>query len=241
MQNKISRLIKALVLTSTAFTAPLYAAESNDNKTNEETAVTEKEPVITNTKNQEDPTKIITKVGVGYNGELTFSGSLALSQSNKINGSVNSDGDEWTLGGSWLFSKGIVNFNLDVDSYRTSFSVGTFVPLSALGVDTGEWLLFPLAGLSSTQGERDQNNVKPDKTYGGYAGMFVLRPINDDFTIIGWGIGGLGSNDFSSIGVGGGISYKIDLHQSVNAVAFYSDDIYRTDTTYGLNYRFEFN
>ena len=192
-------------------------------------------------KNQEDPTKVVTKVGLGYNGDLVLSGSFSLSKTNKINGSINSDGSEWRLGGSWLLPKGIINFNVDVDDFRTSLSVGTFVPLSAFGVDTGKWMLFPLAGLSVTQGERDENNIKPDKTYGAYGGMFFLRPINEQLTFIGWGVGSLGTNDYSSLGAGAGLSYKLDKSQSVNVVSFISDDIYRTDTTVGINYRYEFN
>lgn len=217
-----------LILVSTFYLSALNAKEVTASK-------------VAEPKNQEDPTKIVTKVGLGYNGDLVLSGSFALSQTNKVNGSINSEGDEWRIGGSWLLSKGIVNFNVDVDDFRKSFSVGTYVPLSVFGVDTGEWMLFPLAGVSSTQGQRNENNIKPDKTYGGYAGMFFLRPINNELTLMGWGVGGLGSNDYSSIGLGAGLSYKIDLYQSVNVVSFYSDDVYRTDTTFGINYRFEFN
>ncbi|WP_420884641.1 hypothetical protein [Vibrio chaetopteri] len=62
-------------------------------------------------KNQEDPTKIVTRVGAGYNGELTLNGSLGLDEARMISGNINSDASEWRIGGSWLFSKGIVNFN----------------------------------------------------------------------------------------------------------------------------------
>ena len=68
-----------------------------------------KQPV--DEKNPEDPTKIVTRLGAGYNGELTINGSLGLGKARMISGFINSDASEWRLGGSWLFEKGIVNFN----------------------------------------------------------------------------------------------------------------------------------
>jgi hypothetical protein len=53
-----------------------------------------------NEKKPEDPTKIITKIGAGYNGNLVFNASLALDDARKINCNINSDGSEWRIGGS---------------------------------------------------------------------------------------------------------------------------------------------
>ncbi|CDT82954.1 conserved exported hypothetical protein [Vibrio coralliirubri] len=88
-------------------------------------------------KNQEDPTKIVTRLGGGYNGELTLNGSLGLDGARMVSGNINSDGSEWHIGGYWLFSKGIVNFNFKRNQYEnggesTSYNLGTFVPLSVL-------------------------------------------------------------------------------------------------------------
>ena len=87
----------------------------------------------------EDPTKVVTQVGASYGGDkLKFSGSLSLGAVNKINASVDADGEEWRLGGSWLFDVGIVNVNFgkkefDDGSSQNNYSIGTFMPLSYFG------------------------------------------------------------------------------------------------------------
>ena len=90
----------------------------------------------------DDPTKVTTKVGVSWSGtydmddsNLSFSGSVALDQAKKLNARVNSDANEWRVGGSWLFPVGIINFNFGKNEYnygatQTNYPVGTFVPLS---------------------------------------------------------------------------------------------------------------
>lgn len=212
----------------------VLADQTSENESPQESSTVNK--TRESEKNPEDPTKIITKIGIGYNGDLTFNGSLALDDARKVNGSINSDGSEWRLGGSWLFPKGIANFNIDADDYRTSYSLGTFVPLHVLGVDTGKWLLFPMAGFSFTT---DKNSTY--ESYGAYAGMFFLRQLEPQWTVIGWGVGALGTDDYSSIGAGLGLSYRMTKRQSINVIGTASNDIYRSDTTAGINYRFEFN
>ena len=61
--------------------------------------------LIDEEKNQEDPTKIVTRLGGGYNGELTLNGSLGLDEARMVSGNINSDGSEWRIGGSWLFMR----------------------------------------------------------------------------------------------------------------------------------------
>ena len=195
-------------------------------------------------KNANDPTKIITKFGVGYDDGFKFSGSIGLDETRKLNGSIDEKGENWRIGGSWLFPKGILNFNIDGDEHRTSYGVGTFVPLSAFGVDTGEWMLFPMAGASYTDGttfNKDTNKSEDIKSFGGYAGMFVLRPLDERWTLFGWGGGGIGSDDFNSMWGGGGIGFSVTKRQSLNLVGYASKDSFRTDNGVSVSYTYEFN
>ncbi|WP_156115657.1 hypothetical protein [Colwellia psychrerythraea] len=50
-----------------------------------------------------------------------------------------------------------MNFSLSRSEYddghhKNNYSIGNFVPLSALGIDTGEWMIFPMAGFNHNQG-----------------------------------------------------------------------------------------
>ncbi len=73
---------------------------------------------IADEKNQEDPTKIITKLGAGDNDQFTFSGSIGLDEARMINARINDDASEWRIGGSWLFDFGIVNFNVNRNDHK---------------------------------------------------------------------------------------------------------------------------
>lgn len=73
----------------------------------------------------DDPTKVITKIGVAYANNYDFndknvslSGSLALDSARKINIRTNSDASEWRAGGSWLAPVGILNFNFGRNEYE---------------------------------------------------------------------------------------------------------------------------
>ncbi len=113
----------------------------------------------------DDPTKVITKVGIAYannyefeDSNVAFSGSFAFDQARKINVRVNSDASEWRVGGSWLFPVGIVNFNFGKNEYtngatQTNYSVGTFLPLSYFGFTPLGIQLFPMAGYTYNDGE----------------------------------------------------------------------------------------
>lgn len=112
----------------------------------------------------DDPTKVITKVGLSYannfdfnDDNVSFSGSLAFDEARKLNVRVNSDASEWRIGGSWLFPMGIVNFNFGKNEYtngadQTNYSVGSFIPLSYFGIQPGGIQIFPTAGYTYNDG-----------------------------------------------------------------------------------------
>lgn len=139
--------ISSLVLASSAF-----AATGSDIKDNQ-------------SKLADDPTKVVTKLGVSYannydfdDSNVSISGSLAFDPARKINLRLNSDASEWRVGGSWLFPVGILNFNFGKNEYtnganQTNYSVGTFIPLSVFGVEPLGIQLFPMAGYTYNDGE----------------------------------------------------------------------------------------
>ena len=210
---------------------------------------------ITSEKDPNDPTKVITRIGLGYTEDLTISGSLAIDPARKINAKTNIDASEWRLGGSWLFDFGIVNFNIsrseyDEGGYKNNYSLGTFLPLTALGVDTGKWMVFPMAGVNHTTGEtfaptesntlQDNIVMQQNTSNGGYLGVFAIRPINKHWTALAFTGGGIGSNDYSNVWGGGGISYKFNAHNSINLFAFLSDDNFGQVKKLGFSYTYEF-
>ncbi|MCT4715325.1 hypothetical protein MUA01_10095 [Enterobacteriaceae bacterium H18W14] len=119
-------------------------------------------------KQDDDPTKVTTKVGVSWSdnydmddSNVSFSASLALSEAQKINARVNSDATEWRVGGSWLFPIGIFNFNFGKNEYtngasQTNYSVGTFLPLSYFGFEPGGFQIFPMAGYTYNTGDHPE-------------------------------------------------------------------------------------
>lgn len=205
-------------------------------------------------KHQDDPTKVITRIGAGYTDDLSISGSLALDQTRKLNARTNLDASEWRLGGSWLFDFGIINFSLsrseyDEAGYKNNYSVGTFVPLNVLGVDTGKWMVFPMAGFNHNEGENiatdsvqfeDNVVMEQNTSNGGYLGAMGLRPLTDHWTVLAFGGGGAGSGGYSNIWLGSGLSYKVNAHHSFNLFGFISDDNYGRISKLGLTYTYEF-
>lgn len=186
-------------------------------------------------KHYEDPTRIFSRAGVGYDGDVTFNGAIGLDETRMLRGKMNADGSEWQLGGSWLFEKGILNFNINGHEERTSYSLGTFVPLSVLGVDTGKWLVFPMGGANFVKGKKDN-----DDSAGAYLGGFAIRPINEQWSVLGYMGFGLGGNNYTSVWGGAGGSFKIDPKQSIKLMGSYSEDSYRTDNKLSLSYTYEF-
>lgn len=170
-------------------------------------------------KSDDDPTKITTKVGIAWSdsydmndSNVAFSGSLALDEARQINTSVNSDGTEWRVGGSWLFPVGIINFNFGKNDYpngasQTNYSVGTFLPLSYFGFEPAGFQIFPMAGYTYNTGDTlhcdgeqksacaqpgfsgtpsPENGFNLQQTDGssGYIGAFSLKPLTKDLRFL---------------------------------------------------------
>lgn len=208
-------------------------------------------------KHHEDPTKIVTKAGVSYaDDSWKVSGSIGLDEARMINGRISTDGDEWRIGGSWLLPMGIVNFNFsrndyDDGAYRNNYSIGTFIPLSHFNIQPLGIQLFPMAGYSYNDGEffeRQESSddiledyvLTPKTSHGGYVGMFGLRPLSENWSMMGFGGANKGSDDYSGYWVGGGVSYKINANQSFNTFGVYSDDDFGKRDFIGFSYTYEF-
>lgn len=213
----------------------------------------------------EDPTKVVTQVGVSYGGEkLKFSGSLSLGAVNKINASVDADGEEWRLGGSWLFDVGIVNVNFgkkefDDGTKQNNYSIGTFMPLSYFGFTPWGTQIFVMGGYTYNDGEVacysyhqcgddfDINDVSdgmilvPSSSSSGYLGTFALKPLTDKWRLIGIAAGSLGSNDYHGYLLALGTGYSITKRQSVAAYGFLQDNSFGHDEQLGIVYKYQFN
>lgn len=209
---------------------------------------------ISKEKHHEDPTKVITKFGVGYSDDLTFSGSIALDQLRKINGKINTDASEWRLGGSWLFDFGILNFSIGRSEYndggqKETYSVGTFLPLNVLGVDTGDWMVFPMAGINHNKIDLiieedpeslDELVMMQNTNNGGYLGAMALRPLTKYISVMVFAGGGLGSDDYSNIWTGAGASYKLNDNQALRFFGFYANDTFGNTSKLSISYSYEF-
>lgn len=224
---KINRLSLSLIILCGLSLSSYLAAQEVEDK---------KGALVSNDeKHIDDPTRIVTRLGVGYNGELTFNGSLGLDETRMLRVQINHDASEWQLGGSWLFEKGIVNLFMNGHEQRNTYSIGTYIPLSALGVDTENWLVFPMAGANFVDGKEGNDN-----STGAYVGTFAIRPIDEHWSVLGFvGISG-GSNDYFGLWGGAGGSYKITDKQSVRFMGSYSEDSYRTDNKLSISYGYEF-
>lgn len=206
-------------------------------------------------KNPEDPTKIVTRLGAGFNGDFTINASWGLDKARMISGFINEDASEWRLGGSWLFDKGIVNFNFKKNQYddggeSVSYNIGTFVPLSVFGIEPCGWQIFPSAGFNYTEGDivlegpadfPENYFLVPFDTKGVYLGAFALKPVNDQWTLMG-GLGGsYGSGDATNVYGGAGIGFRINEQQSVNLFYSMSDSSdFGSRDTLSFSYRYEF-
>lgn len=206
-------------------------------------------------KNPEDPTKIVTRIGAGYNGDFTLNGSIGLDEARMLSGFINSDASEWRIGGSWLFEKGIVNFNFKKTQYEsggqgTSYNVGTFVPLRVFGIEPNGWQIFPTLGLNYTRGEilalADPSDATsqfllPVNSTGAYLGGFALKPLNDQWTTMGGFGGSYGSDSTTNVYGGLGLSYRLTKAQSCNIFLSASNSSqFGTNETLAVNYRYEF-
>lgn len=202
-------------------------------------------------KSPDDPTKIATKAGISYADEFFVSGSLAVGPKLKFNGRISESG-QWSLGASYLFPVAILTFSAahtDFDSGgdQTRYSLGGFVPLSQLGVKTGKLQVFVPFGYTNTKGHQPVTDVDQSDSFpievssnSGYVGVFLLRPLNEKFTLMGGGNVSKGTHDFSGISVGGGISYHFTHNDTFGVSASYVDNSFGQNENLRLTYRHEF-
>ena len=199
----------------------------------------------------DDPTKIITRIGIRYADFATVSGSVAFGPVSKINASY-SENDDWTIGGSYLFRFGIVNASaarttLSNGTSQTRYSVGTFLPLSARGIEPAGWQLFPAFGLSYTKADSVDVDLPIDDAFtistsseSGYAGILALKPLSPKWTFKGVLFGAARSDDFTSLTVGAGLTYRLTPRDSLSVFATYIDTSSGQRDQVGLSYTREF-
>ncbi|WP_295894988.1 hypothetical protein [uncultured Vibrio sp.] len=206
-------------------------------------------------KHHEDPTRIVTKAGLAYNDNgIQFQGSVGLDEARMLNAQVNKDASEWRLGGSWLLPMGILNFNFsrsefDPEGHRNNYSVGTFVPLSYFDITPNDWQIFPMAGYAYNDGEIAGEYIESDNEYvmarfsshGAYAGVFGVKPLTDTWSVLAFGGGSIGSDNYSGYWVGSGLSYKISEAQSFNFFGILSEDDFGENNRAGISYTYTFN
>ena len=208
-------------------------------------------PTAAQEKLAEDPTKVVTRIGAQYSDELTISGSLAFGPAAKINARVSESG-QWSLGGSYLFSFGIVNIaagknEFDNGSVQTRYSIGGFVPLSTLGLKTGMWQVFTAFGYGYTEGDVASFDLDiseyvlvPISSNSGYIGLFAFKPLNEKLTFMTVGLGTKGSDDYSGYSVGAGLSYHLSERDTVSGFATYVDNTFGEEEKLTIGYRREF-
>ena len=200
----------------------------------------------------DDPTKVITKIGLRYLGTVKVSGSLAVGQKAKINASYGETG-EWSLGGSYLFNFGIVNVaasnrELSGGTSQTTYSIGTFMPLSALGFALGGWQIFPTAGYSYSESSAPSpleltigdTLVAPVTSRSGYLGAMGLKPLGPKLTLKVGGVVLRGTNDYSGVSLGAGLTYMLTPKDSLTVFGSYIDNSFGSRDTAGIGYTREF-
>lgn len=202
-------------------------------------------------KSADDPTKIATKAGVAYSDEFFVSGSLAIGPKFKFNGRVSESG-LWSIGASYLFPIAILTFSAGKNEFdsgveQTRFSIGGFAPLSQLGVKTGEWRFFIPFGYTYTDGHLPVNDIDQGDGFpvglssnSGYVGLFMMRPLSEKFTLTGVANFTKGTNDFSGIALGGGVSYHFTKDDTLGVSASYIDNSFGQDEKLRIFYRHEF-
>ena len=186
---------------------------------------------------------------------VSFSGSFALDEARKINVRLNHDASEWRVGGSWLFPVGIVNFNFGKNEYinganQTNYSIGTFIPLSFFGIEPMGIQIFPMAGYTYNDGEfpvcRGQGacsgagfngdfsaengfEMMVSTNSSGYVGMFSLKPLTKQITLMGFAAGSYGSENedgenYKGFFAGIGVGYLISKRHSFSLMTFVMDN-----------------
>lgn len=204
-----------------------------------------------NEKLSDDPTKVITKVGIRYADDTTVYGSIAFGPVTKINARATDNGD-WSIGGSYLFKFGIVNVSgskkvFENDVNQNQYSIGTFIPLSALGIKPAGWQLFTALGYNYTEGEYPyfdpesfEFSTITSTSQGGYLGLMALKSINPKWTFKAGVVAAKGSNDYSGLGGGAGLTYNFTPKDSFGINASYIDNSFGSRELYGVSYTHEF-
>jgi hypothetical protein len=199
----------------------------------------------------DDPTKIVTKLGVRYTDYATGFGSVAFGPVTKINVSV-SENEDWSVGGSYLFPFGIVNVAASQKNFsggvrQTQYSIGSFVPLSAFGIQPAGWQMFTAFGYNYSEGsfptyELDDLDLGFASTAsrGGYFGVVALKPLSPKWTFKSGIIGSKGSNDYSGFNAGGGFSYTLTDRDTLSINASYTDNSFGARDQIGVSYSREF-
>jgi hypothetical protein len=199
----------------------------------------------------EDPTKIATKVGLIYSDEFAVAGSLAFGPVTKVNARISESG-QWALGGSYLFPFAIVTFSagrneLDSGVTQTHYSLGGFMPITAMGLKTGRWQLFVPFGYTRNNGqitvadaELGQSMTLEASNNSGYVGLFALRPLSERLTLMGGGLFSRGSDDFSGTALGVGLSMHLSPDDTIGLSAYAIDNSFGSEAKAGISYRHEF-
>lgn len=199
----------------------------------------------------DDPTKVITKAGIRYDGNASINGSLALGPVSKINVNI-SETEEWSIGGSYLFKFGIINATGSLKKFpngasQNQYTIGSFVPLSALGIKPANWQLFPAFGYSYSEGnfavyDTDIHDFifVPTSANSAYLGMLGLKPFNEKWTFLGGIVGAKGSNSYSGYSIGAGVTYKLTSKDSLSVFGSYIDNSFGTREVSGISYKHEF-
>lgn len=202
-------------------------------------------------KMSDDPTKIVTKIGIRYSDFGTVFGSIAFGPVTKINVSVSED-DQWRVGGSYLFDFGIVNVSasdqeLESGVTQTQYAIGTFMPLVAVGIQPGGWLMFAAAGANYTEG--DIGNIDFDfadafpvevSSKGGYLGLLGLKQLSERWVIKTGGVLSVGSNNYSGFGIGVGVTFNAKPDDSISLFGSYIDNTFGQRDLVGVSYTREF-
>ncbi|TKZ21219.1 hypothetical protein FAP39_07315 [Shimia litoralis] len=199
----------------------------------------------------EDPTKVITKLGVRYSDFATLSGSVAFGPVTKVNASI-TENKEWSLGGSYLFGFGIVNVaasrkELSSGIRQTQYSIGSFVPLGAFGIQPAGWQIFPAFGVNYTDGQLadidlnlDDSLLASTSSKGGYIGALVLKSLSDNWIFKTGFVGSRGSNNYSGYSIGAGLTYALTDRDSLGIFGSYIDNSYGQRDQFGVSYKREF-
>ncbi|MBO9453133.1 hypothetical protein J7426_22920 [Tropicibacter sp. R16_0] len=199
----------------------------------------------------DDPTKIVTKIGLRYTDYGSIFGSVAFGPVTKLNFVVSED-EQWRIGGSYLFDFGIVNVSASRQDFenginQTQYAIGTFLPLVAMGIQPKGWLLFPAAGANYTEGSYGRADIDFAGTFdfevaskGAYVGLLGLKQLSEKWVFKSGGVVSAGSNDYSGVSAGLGLTYTLTPKNSLSVVGTYTDNSFGERSLLGVSYTFEF-